>query len=171
MTCMDDIPEDILHYEIMKYLDFEEKIYFNQSLKPIHRKSKKIPKKNIIIHELFTIMKTFNVMMSIQDNKRSSSNYEESAKHIKKIFIYCLKSDVLKFISTFPRFKEVILDKCVEFKNPDNFRYELISKQTKNGLIYCTKLCESKIKNHIFNDYDKYIKDENNIPSKLISYL
>ena len=42
MACMDDLAEDTLHYEIMPFLTYEERINFNQSLRPIHRQSKKI---------------------------------------------------------------------------------------------------------------------------------
>ena len=49
---MDDLAEDTLHYEIMPYLNYEERINFNQSLKPIHRRNKKYTKKQLLEQSL-----------------------------------------------------------------------------------------------------------------------
>lgn len=60
-TYIDWLPtKDIIHECIMPMLDYESRIQFNQSLKPIERMSWRFPAKNILSHELTVAAKSLH---------------------------------------------------------------------------------------------------------------
>ena len=161
MACMDDIPEFVIQYEIMSYLTYEEKIWLNQSLKPIHRVSKKIPLKDLVKHEYHLIVHKF--LSYIKKHKQETSNkiLPKKGKAIKDIFLYCLRTEVLKLIASAPAFKQIILHKCEEFTNKDNVeQYRNYSLKDKKAIIYLTTLAQKKIKEFKFDGYNKFILNE-----------
>ena len=67
---MDDLAEDTLHYEIMPFLTYEERINFNQSLRPIHRQSKKIKTDKITEHLRTLFINQYLIKMNYIDKLR-----------------------------------------------------------------------------------------------------
>lgn len=169
---MDDVPEFVVHYEIKAYLDFEDKINLNRALRPIHRMSKKISTEKLINHEFCVI--TRDLLLMLRKQKESAefqiNNRNESAKRIEKIFKYCMKPMVLNFISLFPGFKDVLLERITKFKNPNDIEFERVDIENKKSLIYYTKVLEIKIHKNNFTKYLKYflINNSTKYPS---SYL
>ena len=158
MACMDDVPQFVIQYEIMPYLTYEEKIYLNQSLKPIHRVSKKIPLKDLVQHECYTITQTFLGYLDKQKKESTNGIVPKKINTLKQIFLYCLRPEVLKLIVSIPSFKDVIMRKCEEFSSKENeHQYVNYILKDKKTVVYLTKLVLIKIKEFEFDGYKKFI--------------
>jgi hypothetical protein len=132
MTCMDNVPEDVMHYEIMPYLNYEERINFNQALKPIHRKKdNKINESVKLKHAVRVAGNEFVIKAArhtyykdMIDNliPTHSNQYNmqlcmyESLRAIIEIFKKCMKDEMTYvFIMLTPLNKRRFIELCCDF--------------------------------------------------------
>jgi len=108
---MDSLAEDTLHYEIMPYLSYEERINFNMALKPQHRHTKKFKDKDASLnHEFHVAVEQIRIAL---DNIQSSLNFKQRCDSILKI-VKLLKHPRYSIVMTYSAdFREKTLKKNV----------------------------------------------------------
>lgn len=191
MACMDDLAEDTLHYEIMPYLTYEERINFNQSLRPIHRRNKKLTKKQLLEHSFVITLDEYTCKLNLHnyyngEMKKHYSIYFDSPEYktlkhkslelIYKIVLFCTDDKVIKFLKMCPSLHEVVLQKSKEFKNPSSYVGIICTKEYQNKLIYISKKLYNLLSSDInMKDYYKILNYEiihsTNIKSVLESLI
>jgi hypothetical protein len=142
MACMDDLAEDTLHYEIMPFLTYEERINFNQSLRPIHRQSKKIKTDKLTEHLRTLFINQYLIKMNYIDKLRCDIEFninnninilseKRNTKILDLLNFILININCLKKIN----FDKIIKSKCKEYMNPLSFDYVISSKEDKEKLI------------------------------------
>jgi len=197
MACMDDLAEDTLHYEIMPYLTYEERINFNQSLRRLHRRNKKFTKKQLLEHSFAIITSEYRVKLNLHHHYLEESRkvnpydyhiqyYDKNSEFIKlkqkssellyQIFLYCADEKVAKFIKMFPALHEAVLGRSIVFKNVTYYiGHGCTKEQEENFVKIATKLYDLLSSDINMKDYYKILKCEvaeptniNNIMDSLI---
>jgi hypothetical protein len=96
-TYIDWLPtKDIIHEFIMPMLDYESRIQFNQSLKPIERMSWRFPAEDILSHDLSVAVKSLH---SSLDSIHAEDYYADDYK--KRI-----QKKTQSFVSLLEKFRE-----------------------------------------------------------------
>jgi len=87
MASMDDLSEDTIHYEIMPFLSYEDRINFNRTLKPEHRRTKKFAKKdkNVTLkHELSVLIIQIKITIAkVEESLTSKDSFDNILKVVK----------------------------------------------------------------------------------------
>lgn len=162
---MDDLAEDTLHYEIMPYLNYEERINFNQSLKPIHRRNKKFTKKQLLEHSFSIIASEYRVKLNLYEyyriNKNEKKKDEKIIELLYKIFVFCVNEKVVKFMKLFPTLHKAMIGRCIIFKDVTYYIGRNCTKEQEENFIQTsTKLYDLLTSDMNMKDYYKLLKCE-----------
>ena len=167
MACMDDLAEDTLHYEIMPYLNYEERINFNQSLRPLHRRNKKFTKKQLLEHSFSIIALEYRVKLNLYEYYNISEGIKDKKKDEKiiellyKIFLFCVDEKVAKFIKLFPTLHKAMIGRCIIFKDVTYYIGRNCTKEQEENFIQTsTKLYDLLTSDINMKDYYKLLKCE-----------
>jgi hypothetical protein len=197
MACMDDLAEDTLHYEIMPFLTYGERINFNQCLRPLHRRNEKFTKKQLLEHSFAIISSEYRVKLNLHEyylgearkvnpydyhiqyydkNSEFRKLKEKSIELLYQIFVFCADEKVAKFMKLFPALHTAVLGRSIVFKDVTYYiGRDCTKEQEENFVKISTKLYDLLSSDMNMKDYYKILKCEvaeptnvNNIMDSLI---
>ena len=134
MTSMDDLSEDTIHYEIMPFLSYEDRINFNRTLKPEHRRTKKFAKKdkNVTLkHELSVLIIQIKITIAKVEQSLTS---KDSFNNILKVVKLLLRPRFSIVIAHYVDFRQNLFNKIQNLYTLAGGEFNNISKENKNDL-------------------------------------
>lgn len=193
MACMDDLAEDTLHYEIMPFLTYGERINFNQSLRPLHRRNNKFTKQQLLEHSFHMITYEYLAKLNIHHYYLSESRkvnpydyhiqyYDKNSEYRKlkeksiellyQIFVYCADEKVAKFMKMFPTLYDTVLERSRVFKDVTYYiGRDCTKEQEENFIKTSTKLYDLLTSDINMKDYYKILKYEVAEPKNINSIM
>ena len=111
---MDNIPMDVIRYELFPFLDFESRINLNQCLPPQDRVSKKFDKAFIEAHQRDIYISMIRVYLYQIDE---ISAYDKKFKTISKMLKLLQTPAYIAFTNKHLHFRQAVLNKAAELRN------------------------------------------------------
>jgi hypothetical protein len=119
LTVFDNLPLDVIKFEIFPSLNYDERINLNQCLPPQDRISKKMLKASIEKHERDILVKTIKKYLDYNDSTRflwyedEGSRLEHQLQNMIGMFILLQKPRYFALIAKYPIFRACVLDKII----------------------------------------------------------
>ena len=131
----DQLPTDIIYYEIFPYLDYNSRVTANLLLP---RKDRlRIPLRKDAVLELSMIMATTIIKTLVNKQACATSNLARNRLSLKIWRTLPLFPELVQYNS---RFRAVVMEKSIEFSDPSLENLARITPYTRKEL---KKLCES----------------------------
>jgi hypothetical protein len=147
----DQLPTDMIYYEIFPYLDYESRLTANLLLP---RKDRLIiPLRKDAALELYMKMASDNLKSLVFKQRDAKSNLARNRLSLKIWRTLPLYPELVQYNS---RFRAIVIEKSKEFSHPDLEHAQHISPYTRKEL---KKLCESFI--HSLETSFPFVRDVN----------
>lgn len=109
LTVFDNLPLDVIQFEIFPSLNYDERINLNQCLPPQDRISKKMLKASIERHERSILVETIRAYLDLHEN--SLFTVEKQLENMIKMFILLQKPRYFTLIARYPAFRDCVIQK------------------------------------------------------------
>jgi len=129
---MDNIPLDVIRYELFPFLDFESRVNLNQCLPPRDRVPKKFDKAFLEAHERdICISMIRSYLTSIEDMPSGDKKF----KRIKKMYKLMQTPTYMSFINKHASFRAAVVNKVIEMRTAATYYDVRGSLEAKVALI------------------------------------
>lgn len=147
----DQLPTDIIYYEIFPYLDYNSRVTANLLLPRKDRLS--IPLRKDAALELYMKMASDNLKSLVFKQRDAKSNLARNRLSLKIWRTLPLYPELVQYNS---RFRAIVIEKSKEFSDPDLEHVQRVTPYTRKEL---KKLCESFI--HSLETSFPFVRDVN----------